>query len=73
MLAAAAKEAIELRGMSLAPGSAQAIFIGMIVSAIVGYLTIKYFLRFLASHRLDVLAAYRLVLAAVTVVWLIRH
>jgi undecaprenyl pyrophosphate phosphatase UppP len=43
----------------------------MIVSALVGYLTIKYFLRFLAGHRLDVFAYYRLVLAAATVAWLV--
>jgi undecaprenyl-diphosphatase len=47
--------------------------VGMVVSAIVGYLTIKYFLRFLARHRLDLFAWYRLALAALTVVWLWRH
>ena len=73
MLAAAAKEALELRHMALPPGSYGAIAVGMIVSAAVGYLTIKYFLRFLAGHKLDVFAAYRLVLAAATVVWLISH
>jgi len=46
---------------------------GLNVSAIVGYVTIKYFLRFLARHRLDVFAWYRLALAALTVVWLWRH
>jgi len=45
---------------------------GMAVSAVVGYLTIKYFLRFLAGHRLDVFAYYRLALAAATLVWLVR-
>jgi undecaprenyl pyrophosphate phosphatase UppP len=38
----------------------------------VGFLTIKYFLRFLALHRLDVFAWYRLALAALTVLWLLR-
>ena len=47
--------------------------VGMVVSAIVGYVTIKYFLRFLARHRLDLFAWYRLALAALTVVWLWRH
>jgi undecaprenyl-diphosphatase len=42
----------------------------VLVSGIVGYLTIKYFLRFLAGHRLDVFAYYRWALAAVTAVWL---
>jgi undecaprenyl-diphosphatase len=72
-VAAAAKEAMELAGMPLPPGSIQLMLTGMIVSAAVGYLTIKYFLRFLASNRLDVFAYYRLLLAAVTVIWLIRN
>ena len=46
--------------------------IGLVVSAAVGYLTIKYFLRFLAGHRLDVFAYYRWALAAATFVWLWR-
>ena len=73
MLAAAAKEALALRDMPLAAGSSQAIVAGMLAAVIVGYLTIKYFLKFLATNRLDVFAAYRLLLAAATVVWLIRH
>ena len=72
MIAAAAKEGLELTKMPLPPGSYQTMAVGMIVSAAVGYLTIKYFLRFLAGHRLDVFAYYRLALAAVTVVWLLR-
>jgi undecaprenyl pyrophosphate phosphatase UppP len=73
MVAAAAKEGLELTKMPLAPGSGQTMAVGMIVSALVGYLTIKYFLRFLAGNRLDVFAYYRLLLAALTVAWLLRH
>ena len=73
MVAAAAKEGLELTKMPLAPGSGQTMAVGMIVSAFVGYLTIKYFLRFLAGNRLDVFAYYRLLLAALTVAWLLRH
>ena len=72
MLAAAGKEALELRGMALPADGAQIMVIGLIVSAIVGYLTIKYFLRYLASNRLDVFAYYRWALAAVTFIWLAR-
>ena len=43
-----------------------------LVSAVVGYLTIKYFLRYLTHHRLDVFAYYRWALAAATVIWLFR-
>lgn len=73
MVAAAAKEAVALGGMPLPPGSFQLMLTGMVVSAAVGYLTIKYFLRFLATNRLDVFAYYRLLLAAVTIVWLMQR
>ena len=73
MVAAAAKEALELRTMPLPADSLGAIVAGLIVSAIVGYLTIKYFLLFLGRHRLDVFAGYRLLLAAATVVWLVTR
>ena len=73
MLAAAAKEGLALMEMPLPAGSLQFMVTGMVVSAVVGYLTIKYFLRFLAGNRLDVFAYYRLLLAAATVIWLIRQ
>jgi undecaprenyl-diphosphatase len=70
MLAAAAKEALELRHMPLGSAAGELVAVGTIVSAVVGYVTIKYFLRFLAGNRLDVFAYYRLALAALTVGWL---
>lgn len=73
MIAAAAKEGLEVMKIDLPAGSATIFAVGMLVSAGVGYLTIKYFLRFLANNRLDVFAVYRLLLAAVTVIWLLRH
>jgi undecaprenyl-diphosphatase len=72
MLAAAAKEALALRGMEVPPEGPQIMVIGVVVSAVVGYLTIKYFLRYLANHRLDVFAYYRWALAAATFIWLWR-
>jgi len=71
-VAAAAKEALELRHLALPDGTATAIAVGVAVSAVVGYLTIKYFLRYLAANRLDVFAYYRWALAAATFVWLWR-
>jgi undecaprenyl-diphosphatase len=73
ILAAAAKKALELRDAPLAPGEAMLFAVGMATSAIVGYLTVKYFVRFLATHRLDVFAWYRVALALVTFVWLARQ
>ncbi|MEO6213671.1 MAG: undecaprenyl-diphosphatase UppP [Vicinamibacterales bacterium] len=73
MIAAAAKEGLEVMKMDLPPGSASLFAVGTLVSAVVGYLTIKYFLRFLATNRLDLFAFYRLALAGVTVVWLLNY
>ncbi|MEO8078125.1 MAG: undecaprenyl-diphosphate phosphatase [Acidobacteriota bacterium] len=70
--AAAAKEGVHLLGTGLSPEQMMLFAVGMITSAAVGYVTIKFFLGFLAGHRLDVFAYYRLALAAVTVVWLWR-
>lgn len=73
ILAAAAKNALELQGVSLTPGELQAFAIGLVTSGIVGYLTIRFFLRYLASHRLDVFAWYRLILAGVLLVFLLTR
>jgi undecaprenyl-diphosphatase len=71
--AAAAKETLEVLKMNVGSGSLQLFAVGMIVSAAVGYVTIKYFLRFLAGNKLDVFAYYRLALAAATVVWVLTR
>ena len=44
--------------------------VGIATSGVVGYLAVKYFIRFLAQHSLDVFAWYRLALAGSVVVWL---
>ena len=72
MLAAAGKEGLELRHMALTGETVRLIVVGVVVSAAVGYVTIKYFLRFLAGHRLDIFAYYRWLLAALAFVWLWR-
>lgn len=68
--AAAAKEGLHVVKAGVTPHDAGLFLIGMIVSAAVGYLTIRYFLRYLAGHSLDVFAYYRIALAAVTIGWL---
>ena len=42
------------------PDGAALFAIGIVSSAVVGYLAVKYFIRFLAKHSLDVFAWYRL-------------
>ena len=39
---------------------------GALVSGLVGYLTVKYFIRFLATNSLHVFAWYRVALALAT-------
>jgi undecaprenyl-diphosphatase len=66
IVAAAAKEGLALGGEHLTGADLGLFAMGMATSAVVGYLTIKYFIRFLATHRLDVFAWYRICLAGVT-------
>jgi undecaprenyl-diphosphatase len=71
ILGAAGHEAPKMLKAGLA-GEAQLFAIGVVASAIVGYLAIAYFIRYLARHSLAAFAWYRLALAAAAVVWLLR-
>lgn len=70
ILAAAAKEGLPLLRDGMRAEDATVFAVGLVTSAVVGYLTIKYFLRYLVAHRLDVFAYYRLALALAVVVFL---
>jgi undecaprenyl-diphosphatase len=67
--AAAAYEGLKLLHEPMARETVLLFLVGMAVSAIVGYATIKFFLRYLASHSLAVFAWYRLALAAMVLAW----
>jgi undecaprenyl-diphosphatase len=69
VLAAAAKETLDVMDAG-AEVPVLLFVVGLLVSAVVGYLTIKFFLRYLANHSLTAFAVYRFALAAVTAVWL---
>jgi undecaprenyl-diphosphatase len=70
ILAAAAKEGLDLAGTGMRGEQVAVFAVGIVSSAIVGYLTVKYFLRFVVDHRLDAFAWYRLALAGAVVFWL---
>jgi undecaprenyl-diphosphatase len=70
ILAAAAHEGWKMRHMALTGADVQMLAIGIVTSAVVGYLAVAYFIRFVSTRRLDVFAWYRLALAAVLLVWL---
>jgi undecaprenyl-diphosphatase len=71
--AGAAKEGVHLLKTGISAADAQLFAIGMISAAAVGFLTIKFLIRYLAGHSLNAFAYYRLALAAVTVAWLITR
>lgn len=73
IVAAAAKEAIDFSEVGMAGLPVTLLAVGLVTSAIVGYITVKFFVRYLAAHSLEVFAYYRFVLAAVTVVWLLTR
>ncbi len=70
VLAVAVKETLVLSEIGMAGIPVTLLLVGLAVSAIVGYVTVKYFVRYLSGHSLAVFAYYRFALAAVTFVWL---
>lgn len=68
--AAAAREAAGLREATLTASDLLVFAIGVAAAGVVGYLSVKYLIRYLASNALDVFAYYRFALAAIVVVWL---
>jgi len=70
ILGAAVLEFPDMLEQGLHRTGAMPFVVGIATSAVVGYLAVKYFIRFLAKHPLDVFAWYRLALAASVAVWL---
>ena len=69
ILGAAVLKLPDMLAEGLGGDGAQLFAVGTLTSAVVGYLAVKYFIRFLARHALDVFAWYRLALAAAVVLW----
>jgi len=72
ILAAAANEGLKVFKTGLDAGAVTLFMIGIVTSAIVGYVAIRFCIRYFANHSLDVFAWYRLALAGAVVVWLMR-
>ena len=70
VFAVAVKELVDLSEIGMAGIPVRLMLVGLAVSAIVGYVTVKYFVRYLSGHSLAVFAYYRFLLAAVTFAWL---
>lgn len=70
---AAAMEALDLSEVGMAGVPLTLLVVGLITSAVVGYLTVRFFLRYLANHSLVVFAYYRFAVAAITALWLLMR
>jgi undecaprenyl-diphosphatase len=73
VMAAAVKEALDVAEIGIAGLPVTILLVGLVTSAVVGYVTVKFFVRYLAGHSLAVFAYYRFALAAITVVWLLTR
>jgi undecaprenyl-diphosphatase len=70
LLGAGLKKGIDLAGYQLVPGEEKVLLIGTVTAAVAGWVVIRFLLRFLREHGLQVFAYYRFLLAAVVVVYL---
>ncbi|HET9704825.1 MAG TPA: undecaprenyl-diphosphate phosphatase [Vicinamibacterales bacterium] len=70
IVAAAVKEGLDVAEVGLGGLPVTLMAVGLVTSAMVGYITVAFFVRYLARHSLTVFAYYRFVLAAITVFWL---
>jgi undecaprenyl-diphosphatase len=71
MVGAGLKKALDIRGLSLSGHDAAVLAVAVVTSAAMGWLVIRFLLRFLQNHRLNVFAYYRFALAAALLVWLV--
>ena len=72
ILAAAASEGVKVLAAGPSADATTLFVIGIVSSAIVGYLAVRFCVRYFATHSLDVFAWYRLALAGAVVVWALR-
>ena len=68
--AAALDEGWKLRHASLNGHDWSLFGVGLVTSAIVGYLTVSFLLKFLVNHRLDVFGWYRIAIGLAILIWL---
>ncbi|MGB8658278.1 MAG: undecaprenyl-diphosphatase UppP [Candidatus Zixiibacteriota bacterium] len=68
---AAAKKLLDLGHHGLKPDEQGAMIAGIVSAAVVGYAVIRFLLRYLANHRLDVFAYYRFGVAGLVLLGLL--
>jgi undecaprenyl-diphosphatase len=71
LFGAGLKKALDLAGYTLQEGEVAVLVTGLVASAVVGWLVIRFLLGFLRNHGLGLFAYYRFALAAVVAVYLL--
>lgn len=64
------KKALDMREVALSSHELQLFAVGFLTSAVVGYIAVNFLLKYLVSHKLDIFAWYRLLIAAALFYWL---
>lgn len=72
ILAAGGKASLDLAMEGFPSADLALLAVGGVSSAVVGYGAVKYFVRYVSRHTLDPFAAYRVVLGATALVWVLR-
>lgn len=68
--AAIGKEGLDVAAAGVSAHVLELFAVGILSSAVVGYLTIRFFLRYLASHPLSAFGYYRLIVAGAAALWM---
>jgi len=68
--AAALHQGLKLRQETLTGHEWSLFAVGLVTSAVVGYLAVGFLLKFLVNHRLDVFAWYRIAIGVAILAWL---
>ncbi len=69
IIASAAKTTVNSLDAGVSAGTGVLLVVGIVSSAVVGYLTVKYFIRYLSRYSLNVFAVYRLCIATAILFW----
>jgi len=69
IIASAAKMTVDSLDAGVSAGTGVLLVVGIVSSAVVGYLTVKYFIRYLSRYSLNVFAVYRLCIAIAILFW----
>jgi undecaprenyl-diphosphatase len=71
MLGAGLKKSMDLAGQPLMPGEMTALIVGIVTSAIGGWVVIRFLMNYLRRRGLHVFAWYRIALALVVLFFLL--